>query len=93
MKNVTFPKHLQSASTKTVNAALSCYFIVFFGQSYDEKVAASAQAWVDQCNLAHGPPSTRMLNGIICLYFSLPSSCTQSDMINKEKQNTTVVKV
>lgn len=31
--------------------------------SYDEKVAASAQAWVDKCVLAHGPPSTRTLNG------------------------------
>ncbi|KAF3692317.1 Cysteine-rich venom protein pseudecin [Channa argus] len=31
--------------------------------SYSEEVAASAQAWVDQCALAHGLPSTRMLDG------------------------------
>ncbi|XP_062279122.1 cysteine-rich venom protein [Scomber scombrus] len=31
--------------------------------SYSEDVAVSAQAWVDQCILAHGAPSTRMLNG------------------------------
>ncbi|XP_063735968.1 cysteine-rich venom protein pseudecin [Eleginops maclovinus] len=31
--------------------------------SYDDQVAASAQAWVDQCDLAHGAPSTRMING------------------------------
>ncbi|XP_034554290.1 cysteine-rich venom protein [Notolabrus celidotus] len=31
--------------------------------SYSEKLAASSQAWVDECNVAHGPPSTRMLDG------------------------------
>uniref|UniRef100_A0AAQ4RIU0 ShKT domain-containing protein n=1 Tax=Gasterosteus aculeatus aculeatus TaxID=481459 RepID=A0AAQ4RIU0_GASAC len=31
--------------------------------SYSEEVAASAQAWADNCVLAHGEPSTRMLNG------------------------------
>ncbi|XP_026041099.1 cysteine-rich venom protein [Astatotilapia calliptera] len=31
--------------------------------SYSEEVAASAQAWVDQCILDHGAPSTRLLNG------------------------------
>ncbi|XP_037640028.1 cysteine-rich venom protein isoform X1 [Sebastes umbrosus] len=31
--------------------------------SYSEEVAASAQAWVDKCILAHGSPSTRMLDG------------------------------
>uniref|UniRef100_A0AAZ1Y5Z6 ShKT domain-containing protein n=1 Tax=Oreochromis aureus TaxID=47969 RepID=A0AAZ1Y5Z6_OREAU len=31
--------------------------------SYSDEVAASAQAWVDQCILAHGAPSTRLLNG------------------------------
>ncbi|XP_068179167.1 cysteine-rich venom protein isoform X3 [Antennarius striatus] len=30
---------------------------------YDADVAASAQAWVDRCILAHGDPTTRMLNG------------------------------
>ncbi|XP_008279394.1 cysteine-rich venom protein [Stegastes partitus] len=31
--------------------------------NYSEEVAASAQAWIDKCELAHGAPSTRMLNG------------------------------
>ncbi|KAM9309945.1 cysteine-rich venom protein pseudechetoxin [Pholidichthys leucotaenia] len=31
--------------------------------SYNEDLAAAAQAWVDQCILAHGPPSSRMLDG------------------------------
>ncbi|XP_038566207.1 cysteine-rich venom protein [Micropterus salmoides] len=31
--------------------------------NYSEEVAVNAQAWVDKCILAHGPPSTRMLNG------------------------------
>ncbi|KAI4810777.1 hypothetical protein KUCAC02_013708, partial [Chaenocephalus aceratus] len=31
--------------------------------SYDEKAAVNAQAWVDQCILAHGAPSTRMIDG------------------------------
>lgn len=75
-KNLPFPKHLQSVKTKTDHAAFSCYFIVFFQQSYDEEVAASAQAWVDKCILAHGPPSTRSLNGIFLLYFQLHTCAT-----------------
>lgn len=75
-KNSPFPKHLQSVQTKTDHAAFSCYFIVFFQQSYDEEVAASAQAWVDKCTLAHGPPSTRSLNGIFLLYFQLHTCAT-----------------
>ncbi|XP_059195778.1 cysteine-rich venom protein [Centropristis striata] len=47
---------------------------------YSEEVAASAQAWVDQCKLAHGKPSTRMLNGYELgenlFYSSAPSSWT-----------------
>lgn len=39
-------------------------------QSYSEEVAASAQAWADNCVLAHGEPSTRMLNGRMSLYLS-----------------------
>ncbi|XP_029959338.1 cysteine-rich venom protein pseudecin [Salarias fasciatus] len=31
--------------------------------SYSEEIAVGAQAWVDRCILAHGAPSTRMLNG------------------------------
>lgn len=31
--------------------------------SYDEKAAVNAQAWVDQCILAHGAPSTRLIDG------------------------------
>ncbi|XP_019960536.2 cysteine-rich venom protein pseudecin [Paralichthys olivaceus] len=31
--------------------------------NYSDEVAASAQAWVDKCILAHGAPSTRMLKG------------------------------
>ncbi|XP_056143084.1 cysteine-rich venom protein latisemin [Lampris incognitus] len=31
--------------------------------SWSDEVAASAQAWVDKCVLAHGPSSTRMLGG------------------------------
>lgn len=83
---------LFSFLTKTDYAVLSCHSIVFFWQSYDEELGATAQAWVDRCILAHGPPSTRMINGIILLYFSLPTRSTQSDMIKKQKQNATVRK-
>ncbi|KAM9353553.1 cysteine-rich venom protein [Symphorus nematophorus] len=31
--------------------------------NYSVEVAASAQAWVDKCILAHGAPTTRMLDG------------------------------
>ncbi|XP_074540407.1 cysteine-rich venom protein [Halichoeres trimaculatus] len=31
--------------------------------SYDEQLGATSQAWVEKCNLKHGPPSTRMLDG------------------------------
>ncbi|XP_056300667.1 cysteine-rich venom protein latisemin [Pseudoliparis swirei] len=31
--------------------------------SYSEEIAASAQAWVDKCIVAHGAPSTRLLDG------------------------------
>ncbi|KAL7394476.1 hypothetical protein ABVT39_026587 [Epinephelus coioides] len=31
--------------------------------SYSEEVAASAQAWVDKCILAHGPVRSRLYNG------------------------------
>lgn len=31
--------------------------------SYSEQLAASSQAWVDNCELAHGPRSSRLLNG------------------------------
>ncbi|XP_068613467.1 cysteine-rich venom protein [Brachionichthys hirsutus] len=31
--------------------------------SYDEDLAANAQAWIDNCILAHGPRATRVLNG------------------------------
>uniref|UniRef100_UPI0037E8278F cysteine-rich venom protein DIS2 n=1 Tax=Semicossyphus pulcher TaxID=241346 RepID=UPI0037E8278F len=31
--------------------------------SYDEDLAASSQAWVDNCIQDHGEPNTRMLNG------------------------------
>ncbi|XP_051263632.1 cysteine-rich venom protein isoform X1 [Dicentrarchus labrax] len=52
--------------------------------SYSEEVAASAQAWVDKCVLAHGAPSTRMLNGYELgenlFYSSSPYSWT--DVIN-----------
>lgn len=36
---------------------------VIFLQSYSEEIAASAQAWVDKCIVAHGAPSTRLLDG------------------------------
>ncbi|XP_034384534.1 cysteine-rich venom protein [Cyclopterus lumpus] len=52
--------------------------------SYSEEVAASAQAWVDNCILGHGAPSTRMLNGYELgenmFYSSAPDSWT--DVIN-----------
>uniref|UniRef100_A0A4W6BKP6 ShKT domain-containing protein n=1 Tax=Lates calcarifer TaxID=8187 RepID=A0A4W6BKP6_LATCA len=52
--------------------------------SYSEEVAASAQAWVDKCILAHGAPSTRKLNGYELgenlFYSSSPYSWT--DVIN-----------
>lgn len=52
------------------------YFFFFFPlQSYSEEVAASAQAWVDKCILAHGAPSTRKLNGIFLLPLFLLSLC------------------
>ncbi|KAM3872998.1 cysteine-rich venom protein pseudecin [Diretmus argenteus] len=31
--------------------------------NWSDEVAASARNWVDRCELAHGPPSTRMLQG------------------------------
>lgn len=31
--------------------------------SYSEQLGASSQAWVEKCDLDHGSPSTRMLNG------------------------------
>lgn len=31
--------------------------------SWSDDIAASVQAWVDGCTLAHGPPSSRLLNG------------------------------
>ena len=34
-------------------------------QSWSEEAAATAQAWVDTCSMAHGPPSSRMIGGII----------------------------
>ncbi|XP_070768808.1 cysteine-rich venom protein ENH1 [Enoplosus armatus] len=52
--------------------------------NYSEEVAASAQTWVDNCVLAHGAPSTRMLNGYELgenlFYSSSPYSWT--DVIN-----------
>ncbi|XP_015227356.1 PREDICTED: serotriflin-like isoform X1 [Cyprinodon variegatus] len=33
--------------------------------TYNSELAVTAQAWVEQCNLTHGPPSTRMLNGYV----------------------------
>ncbi|XP_068558279.1 cysteine-rich venom protein ophanin-like [Cebidichthys violaceus] len=48
--------------------------------SYSEEVAASTQAWVDQCHLGHGAPSTRMLDeyelGENLFYSSSPNSWT-----------------
>uniref|UniRef100_A0A3Q0QT57 ShKT domain-containing protein n=1 Tax=Amphilophus citrinellus TaxID=61819 RepID=A0A3Q0QT57_AMPCI len=47
--------------------------------TYSEEVAVSAQAWVDQCVLAHGPPSTHMLNYVLgsnLFYSSSPKSWT-----------------
>uniref|UniRef100_A0A665UGQ9 Cysteine-rich venom protein-like n=1 Tax=Echeneis naucrates TaxID=173247 RepID=A0A665UGQ9_ECHNA len=47
---------------------------------YSAEVAVSAQAWVDRCILAHGAPSTRMLNGYELgenlFYASTPMSWT-----------------
>lgn len=52
--------------------------------NYSEEVAATAQAWVDQCILGHGAASTRMLNGYQLgenlFYSSSPSLWT--DVIN-----------
>ncbi|KAK9514284.1 hypothetical protein VZT92_027761 [Zoarces viviparus] len=52
--------------------------------SYYEEVAASAQAWADKCILAHGAPSSHMLNGYELgenlFYSSSPHSWT--DVIN-----------
>ncbi|XP_037310582.2 cysteine-rich venom protein, partial [Pungitius pungitius] len=48
--------------------------------NYSQEVAASAQAWVDQCILGHGNPSTRTLNGYEMgenlFYSSSPNSWT-----------------
>uniref|UniRef100_A0A3Q3M0S4 Cysteine-rich venom protein pseudechetoxin-like n=1 Tax=Mastacembelus armatus TaxID=205130 RepID=A0A3Q3M0S4_9TELE len=30
---------------------------------YSEEIAASAQAWVENCKMSHGPPASRMFNG------------------------------
>uniref|UniRef100_A0A8C3AB43 ShKT domain-containing protein n=1 Tax=Cyclopterus lumpus TaxID=8103 RepID=A0A8C3AB43_CYCLU len=48
--------------------------------SYSEEVAASAQAWVDNCILGHGAPSTRYELGENMFYSSAPDSWT--DVIN-----------
>ncbi|XP_067094848.1 cysteine-rich venom protein pseudecin [Osmerus mordax] len=34
--------------------------------SWSEEAAASAQAWVDTCSMAHGPPSSRMIGDYEC---------------------------
>lgn len=47
-----------------VSVEWKLFSFFFLLQSYNEEVAVSAQAWVDKCILAHGAPSTRMLNGI-----------------------------
>ncbi|XP_052434216.1 cysteine-rich venom protein ENH1 [Carassius gibelio] len=31
--------------------------------SWSDAVAQSAQSWIDQCNITHGPPSSRMIDG------------------------------
>lgn len=28
-------------------------------------MAQSAQGWIDQCNMTHGPPSSRMIEGML----------------------------
>ncbi|XP_040923538.1 cysteine-rich venom protein isoform X2 [Betta splendens] len=52
--------------------------------SYSEDLATSAQAWIDNCSLSHGPPSTRMINGYELgenLFYS-SSPCAWKDVIN-----------
>uniref|UniRef100_H3C1H1 ShKT domain-containing protein n=1 Tax=Tetraodon nigroviridis TaxID=99883 RepID=H3C1H1_TETNG len=49
--------------------------------TYDQDVAAVAQAWLSKCLLRHGPPAARMLNGYELgenlFYSSSPYSWTQ----------------
>uniref|UniRef100_A0A671KVB7 Cysteine-rich venom protein ENH1-like n=1 Tax=Sinocyclocheilus anshuiensis TaxID=1608454 RepID=A0A671KVB7_9TELE len=33
--------------------------------SWSDAVAQSAQGWIDQCNVTHGPPSSRMIDGML----------------------------
>ncbi|XP_037532635.1 cysteine-rich venom protein [Nematolebias whitei] len=60
--------------------------------TYSEELAASVQAWVDECDLRHGPPNSRQLDGYELgenLYFSSsPSSWTSVIRAwNDEKSN------
>uniref|UniRef100_A0A672SFH8 ShKT domain-containing protein n=1 Tax=Sinocyclocheilus grahami TaxID=75366 RepID=A0A672SFH8_SINGR len=33
--------------------------------SWSDAVAQSAQGWIDQCNVTHGPPSSRIIDGML----------------------------
>lgn len=49
-------------------------------QNWSEEAAASVQAWVDTCSMAHGPPSSRMLGGTVSPLSLLDISCLSSDV-------------
>lgn len=34
-------------------------------QSWSDAVAQSAQGWIEQCNMTHGPPSSRLIDGML----------------------------
>lgn len=53
-----------SSSTLWVSFLNFLVYLCFSLQDYNDSVAVSAQAWTEKCVLAHGPPSTRLLNGI-----------------------------
>ncbi|KAL4646877.1 cysteine-rich venom protein ablomin-like [Arapaima gigas] len=53
---------LHNAYRRTVDPPASNMLMM----SWSDEVAASAQKWVDQCELRHGPPGSRMVGGYQC---------------------------
>lgn len=78
--NITFLKYFPTLKVSIWNKThiFLCSFLFYFLlllQNYSDELAVSAQAWVDQCTMSHGPPTTRMLNGIFLLSLFFLSLC------------------
>uniref|UniRef100_A0AAZ1XPR1 ShKT domain-containing protein n=1 Tax=Oreochromis aureus TaxID=47969 RepID=A0AAZ1XPR1_OREAU len=58
-----FSRHKWAPFQHKSNQRMIFFSLGIVGVCSKCNVAASAQAWVDQCILAHGAPSTRLLNG------------------------------